>query len=211
MPVSPSSSTGLLDTAARRAWRFTSTAAALKPIKLAKVYLDWRCPAGCRRCDASSRRASSRSRCNKANFSISGCNVVSGWSNSTMPSAPITWPSPSRSGIRLTTKVPARLVSRSMRMGLPVSSTWCICVFCTTFDTGCPTKSSSRSKPSAGKNRRYWSLIHTTRACRSTSIMPSLALANKSNIERAASSRILWASRGKASFLSIHGCYQIYS
>jgi hypothetical protein len=39
---------------------------------------------------ASSRRASSRSRCSRENFSIKGCSVVSAWSNSTMPNAPIT-------------------------------------------------------------------------------------------------------------------------
>jgi hypothetical protein len=85
VPVSPSSSTGLDDCAARRACRFTSTAAGLEPMKLASVYL-------VRRWLASSRRASSRSRCRCANFWISGCSVVSGWSNSTMPSAPITSP-----------------------------------------------------------------------------------------------------------------------
>ena len=37
VPVSPSNSTGLLDWAARRACRLTSTAAALVPTKLAKV------------------------------------------------------------------------------------------------------------------------------------------------------------------------------
>ena len=206
VPVSPSSSTGLVDCAARRAWRFTSTAAGLRPIKLAKVYLLCRCLPVFRRWVASSRRASSKSRCSNANFSIRGWSVVSGWSNSTMPSAPITCPAPSRSGIRLTTKVPARLVSKSMRMGLPVSKTWCIWVFCTTLDTGWPTKSSSRSKPSAGKNRLYCSLIQTTRAWRSTSIMPSLALANSSNIDRAASSRILAASRGKESGRVMAAC-----
>jgi hypothetical protein len=66
VPVSPSSSTGLLDCAARRAWRLTSTAAALVPMKLAKVYLDCRLPALCfSRWVASSRRASSRSRCSQ--------------------------------------------------------------------------------------------------------------------------------------------------
>ena len=99
--------------------------------------------------------------------------------------------------MRLTTKVPARFDSRSIRIGLPVFSTWCICVFCTTLDTGWPTKSSSRANPSAGRKRRYWSLIHTTRASRSTSSMPSLALANRSNMLRAASSRTLAASLGR--------------
>jgi hypothetical protein len=37
VPVSPKSSTGLADCAARRAWRFTSSAAALLPTKLAKA------------------------------------------------------------------------------------------------------------------------------------------------------------------------------
>ncbi len=111
----------------------------------------------------------------------------------------MTSPASSRSGMRLTTKVPALLVSRSIRIGLPVASTWCICVFCTTLETGWPTKSSSRSKPSAGRKRRYWSLIQTTRALRSTSIMPSLAVANRSNMDRAASSRMLCASRGSRS------------
>ena len=77
--------------------------------------------------------------------------LVPVWSNSTMPSAPITSPLSSRSGMRLTTKVPARLLSRSIRIGLPVLSTWCICVFWITLDTGWPTKSSSRGKPSAGR------------------------------------------------------------
>ena len=66
---------------------------------------------------------SSSSRCRRANLVISGCIVVSGWSSSTMPKAPITSPASSRSGSRLTRKVPAWLVSRSTRIGLPVSMT----------------------------------------------------------------------------------------
>ena len=48
VPVSPSSSTGLDDWAARRAWRLTSTTAGLLPMKLAKVYFErrWPSPAG---------------------------------------------------------------------------------------------------------------------------------------------------------------------
>ena len=42
--VTSPSSTGLEVCAARRAWRLTSTAAGLVPMKLAKVCLDWRCP-----------------------------------------------------------------------------------------------------------------------------------------------------------------------
>ena len=51
-------------------------------------------------------------------------------------------------------------------------------------------------------------LIQTTLACRSTSIMPSLALANSSNMDRAASSRMLWASRGRVSEFSMAECYR---
>jgi hypothetical protein len=84
---------------------------------------------------------------------MSGCSVVSGWSKSTIPSTPITSPESSRSGMRETTKVPALLVSRSTRIGLPVSSTWRMSVFGTTSSTGRPTNSLTLSKPSAGKNR----------------------------------------------------------
>jgi hypothetical protein len=45
-----------------------------------------------RRCSASWRRALSSSPCSRANFCISGCIVVSGWSSSTMPRAPMTSP-----------------------------------------------------------------------------------------------------------------------
>ena len=140
VPVSPSSSTGLDDSAARLAWRLTSTAAGLPPTKLARVYL-------VRRWLASSRRASSRSRCRCANLLISGCSVVSGWSNSTMPIAPISSPlCSSRSGMRLTTKVPARLVSRSIRIAWPVSSTRRICVLGTTSSTMWPDELVHRRK-----------------------------------------------------------------
>ena len=71
---------------------------------------------------AAGARASS-SRCSRANLAISGCIVVSGWSSSTMPKAPITSPASLRSGSRLTRKVPAWLLSRSTRIGLPVSMT----------------------------------------------------------------------------------------
>jgi len=166
VPVSPSSSTGLLDWAARRAWRLTSTAAGLLPTKLAKVYLERRWPSGAflnsglLRWLASSRRASSRSRCSSANLLISGASVVCGWSNRTMPMAPITGPSlplslssPSCSGIRLTTKVPARLVSRSISTGSPLSSTWRISVLGITSSTMWPRNCSGELKPSAGRKR----------------------------------------------------------
>ena len=108
-----------------------------------------------------------------------------------MPSAPITSPESSRSGMRLTTKVPALLVSRSTRIGLPLSTTWRMRVLGTTSSTGRPTKSSARSKPSAGRNFLYESLIHTTRPARSTSIIPCDMLENSSNMDCAASLRML--------------------
>jgi hypothetical protein len=79
-----------------------------------------------------------------------------------MPMAPITSPgvapaSPSRSsrsGMRLTTKVPALLVSRSIRIGSPVSSTRRIWVFGITSSTRWPRNWSIDEKPSAGRKRR---------------------------------------------------------
>ena len=158
VPVSPSSSTGLPDCAARRAWRLISNAAGLVPIKLAKVYLARRCPgeapsSGLLRSRASARRASSRSRCNSANLLISGCSVVSGWSNSTMPIAPMTALASSNSGMRLTTKVPALLVNKSTKIASPVSSTRRIWVLGMTSSTRCPTNCSTDEKPRAGKKR----------------------------------------------------------
>jgi hypothetical protein len=144
VPVSPSSSTALSVCATRRAWRLTSSAAGLLPMKLAMVCLG-------RRCSASWRRALSSSPCSRANFCISGCMVVSGWSSSTMPRAPITSPASLRSGSRLTRKVPAWLLSRSTRMGCPVSMTCAISVLGTTSSTRLPTKSLSLAKPSAGR------------------------------------------------------------
>ena len=94
-----------------------------------------------------------RSRCNRANLLMSGCSVVSGWSNSTMPMAPITLPASSRSGMRLTTKVPARLVSRSISTAWPVSSTRRICVFGITSSTVRPTNWSTEFSPRSGRKR----------------------------------------------------------
>jgi len=79
--------------------------------------------------------------------------VLSGWSISTMPSAPITRPSPSLNGTRLTRKVPAWLVSRSTMIGRPVSITWASKVLGTTASTGLPTNCVASSKPSAGRKR----------------------------------------------------------
>ncbi|MDT4890965.1 hypothetical protein FQZ97_1280090 [compost metagenome] len=56
--------------------------------------------------------------------------------------------------MRLTTKVPALLVSRSMRIGSPVSSTRRIMVFGITSSTMWPMNSSMDEKPSAGRKRR---------------------------------------------------------
>ena len=145
VPVSPSSSTVLSVRATRRAWRLTSTAAALLPMKLAMLCFGRRCAASCW-CAASS------SFCSRANLVISGCIVVSGWSSSTMPKAPMTSPASLRSGSRLTRKVPAWLLSRSTRIALPLSMTWFIIVFGTTSSTRLPTNSSALSKPSAGRN-----------------------------------------------------------
>jgi hypothetical protein len=113
-------------------------------MKLAIVYLG-------RRCSASCRRAASSSACRRVNLAISGCIVVSGWSISTRPSAPITRPLSSRSGRRLTIKVPALLVSRSTRIGRPLSITCAIIVLGTTSSTRLPTNCASLSNPSAGR------------------------------------------------------------
>ena len=126
VPVSPSKSTGLLDCAALRAWRLRSTTTALEPMKLAKLCRAWRKPVPARRCTAKASRASSSSRCIKANLAKNGCKLDCGWSNNTTPKAPMTWPASSCKGKRLTTNVPALLISRSIRIGFPVSMTCCI-------------------------------------------------------------------------------------
>ena len=77
----------------------------------------------------------------------------SGWSISTMPSAPMTRPSASRSGTRLTKNVPAWFVSRSTMIGWPVSMTCASKVLGTTDSMRWPTNSCSPAKPSAGRKR----------------------------------------------------------
>jgi hypothetical protein len=91
-------------------------------MKLAKVYLDWRCPVCLSRWVASSRRASSRSRCSSENLLIKRLQRGLGWSNSTMPMAPITCPLVAQRNAA-DHKGAGPVGEQVDQIGLPVSST----------------------------------------------------------------------------------------